>query len=233
MLNKSKILALFVVAFLLISGVGEATTYTQQNVGYAQNQKVLIKQRVVEFDPRYYLGLNGYYTIGSEIAERRHTEQLEALQEEHRLLKQQIQTLIDTINRQPNPQVPQNPAPVPVPVEPEPQVPANPPPVDNGTYVPTSLDKAVYGIFKAKCASCHNENKKSGNIQLVNTQNGALLNQPLESRVLIERVIRGVDLKEDGLKLMPLNGQPLNEEDLKVIYKWAFEEAKRLKETTE
>jgi mono/diheme cytochrome c family protein len=130
------------------------------------------------------------------------------------------------VNSQPGPTLPPQESPPSLPYEPpKPQEPTTP---SDG---PTELDKQVYAIFKASCAKCHNESKQSGDFQLVNSANGALVNHPLENRVLIERVVRGVHLKEDGLKLMPLNGQPLPDDQLQSIYLWMNEEARKLRES--
>jgi hypothetical protein len=213
----------------LVSSAGASPYYVNN---YQANNKVNVTLKRVEFDSRYFLGLDGYYSVGQTIHDKLQQDKYEQLRKEHEELKsllQQIQNSLDNGNTGPV-SPPNEPSPTPEQPTPDPVE----PPVDDEPYIATELDKVVYGVFKTHCAQCHNESNKKGGVQLVNKGNGSLLYQPLETRVLIDWVTRGIELNKHDKKLMPLNGKPLSEPDSNAIYLWMQEEAARYRaENTE
>lgn len=86
-----------------------------------------------------------------------------------------------------------------------------------------SLDEKVLALFKSnKCDTCHGEKATAG-IQLV--KDGQLTDVMLAERVLIHNVTYGVGLEEQGKKLMPLNGEPLSDDDVETLRLWMLEKA--------
>src|SRR3990167_493950 len=187
---------------LLVTPAVRATDFNRQNV--------IVRQKIVEYDPRYYLGLDGYYSVGQKIQA---DEQSATLND----ISSKLDVLIQLLSRGQN---------LPTPVEPlkpkEPRQPENPTTPENPDGLePTALDINAYNIFSTNCASCHNENKKGGRLQLVNAANKSLIYQDLVTRVLIEKAVFSGK--------MPLSGKKLSDKDVDALKKWIQEEAEILK----
>ncbi len=214
------------------------------NQNFAVKNKVVVDQKIVEFDARYYLGTPGYYSTINQIKEERATEDENALKAENQTLRAQIELLIKLCNAgngggnhnpapvpQPKPEEPTTP---PVTPEPTPDEPAAGGDRDNGNYEVTELDEKAYTIFKNKCAQCHSENGTKGSwggnpVVLFKKATDTLVLQPLENRALIHEVTRRVGLDDKGLSAMPPGG-PLPDADVEVLYQWMQEEATRYRE---
>jgi hypothetical protein len=92
-----------------------------------------------------------------------------------------------------------------------------------------SLDDKVLSIFERnKCVTCHDETN-SGNVQLVKSldEGYELLDSQLATRVLVHNSTYGVDL--GNKKLMPLNGEPLGDEDVEILRKWMVQKAETVR----
>ena len=198
----TKWLGVCLLVCLLVTPAVRATDFNRQNV--------IVRQKIVEYDPRYYLGLDGYYSVGQKIQA---DEQSATLND----ISSKLDVLIQLLSRGQN---------LPTPVEPlkpkEPTQPENPTTPENPDGLePTALDINVYNIFSTNCASCHNENKKGGGLQLVNAANKSLIYQDLVTRVLIEKAVFSGK--------MPLSGKKLSDKDVDTLKKWMQEEAEILK----
>lgn len=197
-------------------------------------QPVVVQQKVVEFDSRYFLGDRGYYSTVENIKSERLTETVEGLKAEVQRLvgllqakDAQIDVLLKLLKGTgkdtPKVDIPTTPtAEAPVPADKPAEAPVEP---DNGEYQSTELDEKVFAIFKAKCAQCHSETN-ANKLVLYKKSNDALIDQPLEYRALIHKLVQGVDL-DSGERSMP-PGKPLEDTEVSILYKWMQEEASRL-----
>jgi len=194
-----------------------------------------VRLKRVEFDSRYYLGLDGYYSVGQKLIDDKCKEENEALKLRTVKLEAQIELLIQlvkggTVAKPENPKVP-NPKPEPTdpttPVTPTtpPPEPENPPDELEGTV----LDGIVYEIFSTKCAKCHDESKKSGGLQLINTANKTLVLHDLPDRVEIWDRVFGVDLAKRNKSSMPKGGPQMDDKSVESIRLWMIEESDRLR----
>lgn len=210
---------------MLYSLVGVILLCVPTMAGHNHRQAVVVKQRVVEFDARTFLGVDGYYSTINQIRAEKFQEQ--QAQYERILIEQkaQIQLLKELLGQGiiPNPVTPE-------PVEPEPgPVPPKPiQPVDPGDYVPTQLDGAVFELFNNNCKKCHGKDDGAGGIKLIDAETDSLVLLPLEWRAHVHDLVNGVNLKERDLRAMP-PGNPLNNEDVETLRLWMLEEASRLR----
>jgi hypothetical protein len=208
-------------------------------------EQVIVEQRQVVFDDRYFHGDDGYYSVANNIRQERYGEQanqkqkitddkITEIQKENAELKGKIDTLIGLLKGLPTtPTPPPQPIPAPTPV-----VPTNPPPV-NPTPTPpvtpnppgnppaaTQLDSGVFAIFNAKCAKCHNQQNAKGNLQLVDTTTNGLFYQDIFNRVEIYDRTNGVGLSARNKTKMPMGGV-LTDSEVETIRLWMIEESDR------
>lgn len=169
---------------------------------------IIIQQKRVEFDARYFLKFDGYYSTLPSLEKEQLDEQLIVLQEENSRLRAQNDLLRELL------------ADAGTNLDDVPDV------VDDGPYTPTLMDKKVYKIFKESCSSCHNESSQAAGLKLFDTEKQTMVLLPPDKRLLVYRVVNGVGLKEDGLKRMPPSG-PLPNEDVNHFVKWLEESLKK------
>lgn len=202
---------------------------TPKNVVHDDN---VILQKRVEFDSDYFLGSDGYYGVAEGLQESQGV--IDAQNQQILELLAIIDKLVDKIGN--------SPAPTPEPDHTDesdtpdttdmpddtddPNIPDEPTDLEA-----TLLDQKVYTIFNKNCASCHSETPKAG-LKLVGTENGVdyLEYLRLEDRVKVYDHVAGIRLQERGLKLMPLGGPPLSDDEVATIWLWTVEEADRIKQ---
>jgi mono/diheme cytochrome c family protein len=191
-------------------------------------QQVVIPQRVVQFDARYFEGVDNYFSLGEKLKTEKQAEKAD----EAEFYKGQIKMLLEIMAAQqaggkplpapvnPNPGVDPPPAPQPVPPAPVPE--------DNnsGDYKVTEIDKKVFGIFSASCAKCHGDSKQDGGLTLI--KGGALQLVDLADRAEIYDRVLGVGLEARGKAKMPKGGV-LSDNDVESLRLWMMEESDRIR----
>lgn len=219
----------------MVSSVFAGNHFFSNNV--AVKNQVIVDQKIVEFDARYFLGQPGYYTTLNQIKEERAEEDANSIKAENQALRAQIELLIKLCNgNKPDPKPVEPTTPPVTPSEPTtPDEPTTGGDGDNGGgYYVTELDEKAYAIFKNKCAQCHSEKASKGDwgngspVVLYKKDTDTLVLQPIENRALIHEVVRRVGLDDKGLSAMPPGG-PLPDEDVEVLYQWMQEEATRFR----
>jgi len=221
----------FIFALVLCLFVGTASGSNYYNNSYHNNDVVVLQKQVL-FDSRYFLGVNGYYQVGQDIQQKAQqskydelNSRISNLEGKSQLLEKQNQTLLQKIG--PGPIAPPQPTPEPTPTptpDPTPTPPTSENPPDQPIYTPTQLDKQVYQIFNTKCITCHGADAKAG-LQLV--KDGSLLKPDLSDMVEIYDRVNGVDLH--GKARMPKGKPPLPTSDVNIIKAWMVEEANNLR----
>ena len=197
------------ILFLLLSLLA-STVYATNPAVIVQQNPVIVKRHITEFDANSYLGLQGYYSVMDrakiELAQN-HELDRKALSD----LTTIVKTLLERQNCQPmsQPTIPQPPV----------EQPPAPQPAQNQGLTGSDLDKKVYAIFTKNCASCHSDTKTSGGLKLV-TANG-LYDLSAKQRFNIHFRTFGVNLKTFNKALMPLNGNSLSDADVSTLYDWA------------
>jgi cytochrome c5 len=165
---------------------------------YFYGNQAIVQQKVVQFDPNYFLGVQGYYTVGEQITK-----------EKQDLNQDKIDKLIDLITKliEAKAGTPATPAPTPEPPIPE------PPKVDE-------LQAKVNTLFKTKCFSCHS-NDKNG-LDMFN--DAGEVEVSLADAVSIHYRVEGIAL--DGNAMMPKGGKPLTNDEMTLVKKWLIKKAK-------
>jgi hypothetical protein len=182
----------------------------------------------VEFDNRYYLGLDGYYSVGQELITRDNAEKLQSLEKQLEKLSAQNEMLLKLLAGEKIPDVPTTkpvvPSPEPeVPVVPEtPIIPSEP---ENPTNEATEIDQKVYNIFSRRCTNCHGDLKQDGGLVLV--KKGLLQGLTLADRVEVHHRVNGVNLGHKAR--MPKGSTPLSDIEVEDIRMWVVEESDRLR----
>jgi hypothetical protein len=189
---------------------------------------VIIKR--VEFDNRYYLGLDGYYSVGQELVDGANAEKLSRLETQLERLSAQNEILLKLLAGEKIPEVPTSPQPTQPtqPVEPpvvQPEQPSTPNIPANPTSEASNLDKKVYDIFSRRCANCHGDLKQDGGLVLI--KKGILQGLPLADRVEVHHRVNGVNLGHKAR--MPKGSTPLSDIEVEDIRLWVVEEADRLR----
>lgn len=191
----------------IVTMVALSTVSTHKTQVYADDGTILVPQKVVEFDSRYYYGIEGYYSLGPSI----HREKIQELTEQNAKLQAQLQILIDLLknqNQTPNPTMPTVPNVVPEqPTVPEP---------DNGV---SPLAQRVYDIFVTNCANCHGE-ADSDRLQLVDVEQGQLIVHGTASMADIVQRVERVYLADK--KPMPPGGVVLADEDVQALKEYMY-----------
>jgi mono/diheme cytochrome c family protein len=211
--------------FFLLLGISPA--FGQYRVVHNANvQQLVIPQRVVQFDERYFLGHEGYYAVGDKLRAEKEQEKVEdnnfaltEAQKQVEFYKGQVDMLLkihaasggkklDIPNVTPN-----------IPVPPVPEEPA--------VEEDSGYDGEVLKIVNAKCARCHGENKADAGISLVKNAKLQYNNDSLEDwkmRSKIFDLVYGANLKERGLAQMPKGGS-LSDEEVEYIRLWMVSKA--------
>lgn len=190
-------------------------------------EQVDILQKKVEFDSKYFLGLDGYYDVVNELQAREYVKDKDIILKQAEQLDKLISLLEQAlkqkkINNGNQPVTPANPDLSPSIPKPEKQ------PQDL-----SDLNTKVFNIFSVSCVSCHGNTSPKKGLQLVGTEsNGTkwLNNLSLDKRVLVYDHTAGIKLKERGKKLMPLGGEPLSDADVEILRLWMIAKAEETKE---
>jgi mono/diheme cytochrome c family protein len=206
----------YTLLFLLLVGpvFGQHTFHKVQTV-----QQVVVPQRVVQFDSAYYLGLDGYYSVGDKIRQEKAQEKSDELteaQKDREYYKGQVELLLKVLAANNGAKL----------------IPSNQPTPNEPTEVtpqPTSgnYDDKVLEIFNAKCARCHGENKSDAGLSLVKNSKLQYNNDTLADFKMREKIfdlVYGANLKERGLSQMP-KGSSLSDEEVEYIRLWMVTKA--------
>lgn len=208
-----KIVFLMFLATLVGIGTVYAGGYGYNNVvDYNNAARIIIRDKVVEYDPDRFLGVEGYYRLGEHLSEKseaekstKHELELELLQKQIDLLKLQMEAAAKAgAKPMPKPEVE-------TPVEPE------APKVEN-TY------EAVTLLFSQKCSKCHGDTKKDGGLQLI--KSGALVDIGADEREKVFlRTFFPECVEKEGLAKMPKGGKALTDEEMNVVFKWQLDKS--------
>lgn len=197
-----------------------------RSYGY-YHQPTIVKQKVVEFDADYFLGLKGYVIAGQKAEHNSHERDKvrdEALLEALKALNKVLEGGVTAGGQMPV--NPESPAPIP-----EPQQPS----AESGT----ELDRKALAIFFRDCKTCHFDSKESGGVKLgeTYTRDGKEFARlfieedecrELAKRNLIHDSVNGVGLADRGKKLMPMSGDKLSDEDVETLRLWSLEKAEAI-----
>lgn len=177
-------------------------------IGYSTD--VIVRQRVVQFDPNTYLGIQGYYTHGQQLIQRNEvekTEEIRILKEQLDELKKQTAALQQIVlgnsgseNANPNPQ-------------PIPQV--------------SPLEAKVLKIYTEKCAKCHADENDDGGLTLLKDGKLVIHEDSKEELAIRTNVFLRTDagLLQEGETRMPKGSPPLPDEDVNTLKLWMREKA--------
>jgi len=193
-----------------------------------QTQDFIIQQKIVDYGqfvnpvlvPASSLGLQYYYKVNADtqideeaLAEKVATKVVTKLSD---LFNNQPQPL--PIPPKPEPNAPSIPIPEPIPT-PQP-IPLLPPvgPVEVDGY-PTASSSQVWGIVEAKCVTCHT----GGGTGAAHLDLGKVSFDKLTKLQRWDIFDRTDGSHLEKSKIMPKNGPPLNDADIKIIRQWARE----------
>ncbi len=168
-------------------------------------QQVLVPQKVVQFDPRYYYGVDGYYALGSSLQR----DKIQELVEQNAKLEAQLKLLIELLKN--NPQL--------VPQPENPEVPTETPAPQEPADGVSALEQKVYDIFVSNCSDCHG-GESQGRLQLVDVDKGQLIVHGAASMADIVQRVERVYL--DNKKAMPPGGESLSDEDVQVLKQYMY-----------
>ncbi len=190
-----------------------------------QPQQVITQQRVVQFDPNTYLGLEGYYNHGENLVKMKEeitSETIDQLKEQNKLLTS-ILNALNSKNSMPmapvNPNIPVVPPTVVPPISPSlPPVPAD---------TRSELEKSVTKIFSDNCIRCHGDAQSNGGLTLM--RNGQLQDIGLASAILVHHRTNGVRLTIGEETRMPKGAPALDTDSVETIRLWLVELAKKSK----
>lgn len=176
---------------------------------------VIVRQRVVQFDPNTYLGLQGYYSHGQKLVAEdnaKKDEELKILREQVEELKKMTLALQSLTLGNVAGKVPAKP------VEPEQK------PVD-------ALEAKVLSLYLDKCAKCHGDTKQDGDLTLV--KDGKLVISDNDSLELANRELvfhrTDASLLLEGEARMPKGSAPLTDEEVKTLKLWMHSKALAIK----
>ncbi len=157
-------------------------------------QAVIVAQKQVQIDPRYYSGIQGYYAVGNQIAQEKQALKAEDLA----TLSAKVDALIKLFEALAKVQGGG--------AVPEPVPPAAPAPQED------KIRDDFVTLMKAKCFSCH-KNDANG---LAIFDNNGVVTGDLRNIVKIHDRAEGVVL-EKGESVMPKGGKPLTDAEMKII----------------
>jgi mono/diheme cytochrome c family protein len=168
----------------------------------------VVKQRVVQFDPNTFLGVQGYYTHGQNLRVQKSQEEdekLKLLKEQNEILKQMVNALLKGKGAGDTGTLPTKPE--------EPAVP--------------ELESKVLEIYSNKCAKCHGDTKADGGLTLV--KDGKLVKDQndgveLAIRNIVHHRVNGVSLS-DGEVRMPKGAPALSNEEVEVLRLWTVDKS--------
>lgn len=201
---------------------------------------VIVQQKVVEFDSDYFLGVNGYYDVVNQLQYEDQYQDQQLLQQKEAQIDRLIRLVEELVRdrqgsgpiTQPEPQPVPQPQPQPEPQPwPEPAPQPQPEPTVPSPAADTNLDKAVFEIFTANCRNCHGPDSAKAGLQLVGQDEDGtywLNDLPLWDRVDVHDRVNGVNLRERGLKRMPI-GEILPDDEVEIIRLWVVQKAKEQK----
>lgn len=179
-------------------------------IGYSTD--VIVRQRVVQFDPNTYLGIQGYYTHGQQLIQRNEVEKAEEI----RLLKEQLDELKKqtaalqqiVLGNGGNPGQPL------------------PKPEDN-TPPKSVLEEKVLKIYTEKCAKCHADENDDGGLTLLKGGKLVIHENDKEELAIRTNVFLRTDagLLQEGETRMPKGSPPLSDEDVNTLKLWMREKA--------
>lgn len=170
---------------------------------------VVVKQRVVQFDPNTFLGIQGYYSHGQNLRVQKSQEEdekLKLLKEQNEILKQMVNALLKgKVEGGAGGALPVNPE--------EPAVP--------------ELETKVLEIYSTKCAKCHGDTKADGGLALV--KDGKLVKDQndgieLAIRNVVHHRVNGVSLSEGEVR-MPKGAPALSNEEVEVLRLWTIDKS--------
>lgn len=200
---KKVILGIIVLVLVGMGAVYAGNGYYSHN--YDEPARIIIRDKVVEYDPDYFLGAEGYYKLGDELREK--FTQRKASEAEMRLLllEKQIELMKLELQKSKNckPETPDVAAPE-VPAEPE---------------APTTNNAAIVELVKARCYNCHGGPQTKGNLVLMKDEKLVDLTLAQVDKVEIHTFFDEA-AKDAGLTQMPKGGKPLTDDELKIIRKW-------------
>jgi len=180
-------------------------------IGYSTD--VIVRQRVVQFDPNTYLGIQGYYTHGQQLIQRNEVEKAEEI----RILKEQLDELKkQTVALQQivlgNGGTGSNPV-QPLPIPDVPQV--------------SPLEAKVLKIYTEKCAKCHADENDDGGLTLLKDGKLVIHEDSKEELAIRTNVFLRTDagLLQEGETRMPKGSPPLPDEDVNTLKLWMREKA--------
>lgn len=220
-----KILFTLLISLTLILSV-KATDYIQQYT---------VPQKVIQFDSRYFSGIDGYFSTQNLVNQQQTEERLSNLEEQLKELTRilsEINSKLGKINGPTNDDS----------TDVQPDVPnsdgdSDDTNTDNNSNIPTEdgnvggepteLDIKSYTIFSTKCATCHGKENSEGGLRLIDKETESLFYQNLATRVNIFDRVNGVGLQERGLARMPKNGQ-LSDEEVETLRLWMVEGAENV-----
>jgi mono/diheme cytochrome c family protein len=185
---------------------------------YVQN--VVIPQKTIEFDKRYFQGQDYYYSVGEKL-EKNKVEEKDAQIE---FYKGQLDLILKILAAKTGVELTPGNIPTPSP-SPSPSPTPESPPSEEGEYKVTELDKKVYSIFKNQCARCHGDTKQDGGIALI--KNDVLQLVDIFDRVEIHDRVNGIGLEARGKTRMPKGSSPLADAYVETLRLWAVEESDR------
>ena len=182
------------------------------------NKDYNVIQKVVEFDPEYFLGTDGYFDVVDEIQQQRgyYDRDNEIVLKQVEQVDKLILLLEKVINRLDGEKPKEYPELEPV----EPQEPDYPV-LEDKQVNNDDLNLKVFNIFKKSCMDCHAAPNGEAGLSLVEIEEGNeyLLDLDLKSRLLVYDSVSG---KTGKLKQMPLGGPKLPQEDIDILGKWAL-----------
>jgi mono/diheme cytochrome c family protein len=201
---------LSLVITMICSSIHAGNGYVYNN-GYVQ--PVVVHNKIIEFDARYFQGLNHYFSVGEKIQK----EKQEEVKSEVDFYKGQIDMLLKILANQQK-----GVGGTEIKPEEKPATPSSPATPNNGDQV-TDVDKKVYNIFKNKCVHCHGDTKQDGGLTLI--KNDILQLVDIYDRVEIYDRILGTDLQSRGKARMPKGSNPLSDEEVEVLRLWMVQES--------
>jgi mono/diheme cytochrome c family protein len=196
-----KLILLIIATALFFPALANASDFYHRN-----NDVLIIKEKRVQFDARYFLGLDGYYSVGNNLKQEYDTSVEDELKATKAKLELALELLKDC-KELPKDDVPQ---------DPKPDKEENP----NGY---TELDKKVYTIFRESCVNCHGNTPQNNSLSLLNS-NG-LADLSLSQKVNIHDRTNAVGLEERGLDKMPKGNKTLSNDEVEILRLWYLEHA--------
>ena len=204
-----------ILALMALCSATYAGDYTVSKVGHP-----IIKQRVVEFDARYFVGDDGYFSTAENIRTQRIAEQYVTIEDRLIDLQSQIESINSFIkNINTTPKVDNTPK-VDDKEEPKQDVPSNIDPKELGTEVDANVAK----IFKDSCVACHG-NESSFALFGDDEKGEYLRNLPLATRTEIYNRVLGADLDIQEKARMPKGAPPLSDEEVSSLRLWMIQKA--------